>query len=182
MLFEDPRLPRVGKATSKTSQTTTMITGSNAWGEALPPHFQFVSNAQSNEGVQIRNECVLFMHRVIAKFGLDEEVTKPVSLGANEKGGMDEKEFTQYLETAILPLYPNAAPERGKWVMLKCDSGPGRMNIDLLVDLRDQGFILFPDVPNTTAVSQETDQNYSPFKGAYARNLDRVMEARVSQN
>ena len=39
MVYEDPRLPRVGMSTSKTSQTTMMITGSNAWGEALPPHF-----------------------------------------------------------------------------------------------------------------------------------------------
>ena len=43
----DPRLPQVGNATGKTSQTTTMITGSNAWGEALPPHFQFMTTAQT---------------------------------------------------------------------------------------------------------------------------------------
>jgi hypothetical protein len=81
-----------------------------------------------------------------------------------------------------MPLYPNAAPEKGKWVILKCDSGPGRMNIPLLAELRDAGFILFPGVPNTTAVSQETDQNYGPFKGQYSNNLDRIVEARVNQN
>ena len=37
--FEDPWLPQVGKPTSKTLQTTMMINSSNAWGEALPPHF-----------------------------------------------------------------------------------------------------------------------------------------------
>ena len=61
MSFEDPRLPRVGKATSKTLQTATMITGSNAWGKALPPHFQFTTNAQTVDGIQIWNECVVFM-------------------------------------------------------------------------------------------------------------------------
>ena len=39
----DPRLPQVGKTTSKSSQTVTMITGSNAYGEVLPPHFQFMT-------------------------------------------------------------------------------------------------------------------------------------------
>jgi len=125
MLFEDPRLPRVGKPTLKTSQTTTMITGSNAWGEALPPHFQFMSSAQTAEGLQIRDESVLYMHRVKGVFGLDEETMMPTLLGTNEKGGMDDNEFVIYLRTSIMPLYSKAAPEKGKWVVLKWDSGPG---------------------------------------------------------
>jgi co-chaperonin GroES (HSP10) len=55
------------------------------------------------------------------------------------------------------------------------------MNIDLLAELRASGFILFPGAPNTTAVSQETDQNYGPFKNQYAKNLDALVEARVNQ-
>ena len=50
--YYDPRLPQVGISTSKTSQTITMITGSNAWGEALPPYFQFMTSAQTDEGKQ----------------------------------------------------------------------------------------------------------------------------------
>ena len=56
------------------------------------------------------------------------------------------------------------------------------MNIDLLAELRMTGFILFPGVPNTTAVSQETDQNYGPFKTAFGKNLDRLIEERLVQN
>ena len=37
--WEDSQLPSVGKSTSKTSQTTTMIGGSNTFGEVVPPHF-----------------------------------------------------------------------------------------------------------------------------------------------
>lgn len=180
--YHDPRLPQVGISTSKTSQTTTMITGSNAWGEALPPHFQFMCSAKTEEGERIRNECVRYMHQTIGKFGLEEQKSLPVSLGMNEKGGMDEEEFAKYIMNAIVPLYPNAAPEKGKWVILKCDSGPGRMNLDLLADLRTSGFILFPGVPNTTAVTQETDQNYGPFKTQYCKNLDVVVDERIKQN
>ena len=179
--YQDPRLPQVGISTSKSSQTTTMITGSNAWGEALPPHFQFISSAQTDEGQQIRNECVRYMQQTIGTFGLGEEKSLPVSLGMNEKGGMDEEEFAKYIRNAIMPLYPNAAPVKGKWVILKCDSGPGRLNLDLLADLRTSGFILFPGVPNTTAVTQETDQNYGPFKTQYCKNLDVVIDERIKQ-
>lgn len=80
-----------------------------------------------------------------------------------------------------MPLYPNALPTKGKWVLLKCDSGPGRLNLDLLAELRASGFILFPGVPNTTAVSQETDQNYGPFKTQYCKSLDVVVDERIKQ-
>ena len=177
----DARLPQVGMTTSKASQTVTMITGSNAYGEALPPHFQFMTTAKTTEGMRVPNECYLYSKKVVGAFGLEEEKLWPATFGVNEKGGMDNNEFVLYLRTNIMPLYPNAAPKKGKWVILKCDSGPGRMNIDLLAELRASGFILFPGVPNTTAVSQETDQNYGPFKNQYAKNLDALVEARVNQ-
>ena len=182
MSYHDPRLPQVGKPTSKTSQTATMINGSNAFGEALPPHFPFMSSAQTEEGRQIRNEIVLYMPNIIGQFGMDEVVSMPVSFGVNEKGGMNDDEFVLYLWMAIMPLYPKAAPTRGRWVVLKCDSGPGHMNINLLAELRASGFILFPGVPNTTAVTQECEQNYGPFKGQCSRNLDRIIEERVNHH
>ncbi len=45
----DPRLPQVGITTAKMVYSSTMITGSNAYGKALPPHFQFTMNAQTDE-------------------------------------------------------------------------------------------------------------------------------------
>ena len=119
-----------------------------------------MTSAQTDEGKQIWNDCVSFMPNIIGWYGLDKEVAKPVSLGTNEKGGMYDSEFAQYLQTSILPLYPNTAPEKGKWVILKCDNGTGRMNVELLVELHLAGFILFPCIPNTTVVLQEMDQNY----------------------
>ena len=78
--YYDPRLPQVGISTSKTSQTITMITGSNAWGEVLPPHFQFMTSAQTDEGKQIRNECDRYLRRTKGIFGLGEEKSLPAYL------------------------------------------------------------------------------------------------------
>ena len=77
--YHDPHLPQVGISTCKTSQTITMITGSNAWGEALPPPFQFMSSAQTDEGKQIHNECVWYMQRMIGNFRQGEQRLLPVS-------------------------------------------------------------------------------------------------------
>ena len=58
MTFYDKRFPQLGKATSKTALTTTMISGSSAAGEPLPPHFQFQTSAQTAEAGYIRIECI----------------------------------------------------------------------------------------------------------------------------
>jgi hypothetical protein len=39
-----------------------------------------------------------------------------------------------------------------------------------------------PGVPNTTHVTQETDQNYGPFKTVYFHNLDILVKSRYARN
>jgi hypothetical protein len=56
------------------------------------------------------------------------------------------------------------------------------MNLNLLTRLRCLGFILYPCVPNTTHVTQETDQLYGPFKTQFLENLDLLCEARLQKN
>ena len=102
--WEDSRLPSIGKSMSKTSQTTTMIGGSNTLGGALPPHFQFSLNAASEERMQIRTEAAIFFKQVLCKFGMKEEVSLCCTVGANEKGGMDKVEFTKYVAIVLRKL------------------------------------------------------------------------------
>jgi len=65
-VFYNPNLPLVGKATSKESACTTMITGSNAAGEAIPPHFQFQTSVKSQENEQCRLEAAAYFRGVFA--------------------------------------------------------------------------------------------------------------------
>jgi len=90
----------------------------------------------------------------------------------NEKGGMNEADLEKYVMAAILPLYPDAADVPGRRVLIKVDSGPGRMNTQMLARLRIRGVYFVPGVPNSTHVTQETDQNYGLFKSIYRKNLD----------
>ena len=149
---------------------------------SLPPHFQFQTLAQSAEAEAIRIETIRYMLDVKGKFGHESEQSFPVSLGLNHKGGMDDEEFFKYVKNSIMKLYPDAAPVRGRWVVIKCDSEPGRLNPDLLAFLRFPGFILYPGVPNTTAVTQETDQSYGPFQSAVRTNLQLIINERIRIN
>ena len=113
MMMHDPRLPYNGKRANKDSLTATLVCGSNAAGEALPPHFQFQTKATTDAGERLRNEVFRHVPRVIGKFGHDEVKDFDVTFGLNTKGGMDDDEFRQYIVNSILPLYPNTRDKTG---------------------------------------------------------------------
>ncbi|KAL7481398.1 LOW QUALITY PROTEIN: hypothetical protein ACHAW6_007078 [Cyclotella cf. meneghiniana] len=103
----------------------------------------------------------------------------PVTVAMSLKGGMDEREFMSYFLNSIMPLFPDAQDVPGKRVIMKVDSGPGRMEIGFLAEARTLGFIIYPGVPNTTAVTQETDQSYGPFKTLFQKNLKILSDSRL---
>jgi len=113
VVFYNPCLPLVGRGTSKSSLTTTMITGSSALGKAIPPHFQFQLSAQSVETQRLRAEMVLFFPNISCTFGMPERTLRNCTVGTNEKGGMDDHEFELYIKNNILPLYPDAMDAPG---------------------------------------------------------------------
>ncbi len=157
VILYNPRIHQVGKAISKCSLTSTMITGSNAAGEAIMPHFQYQSKAKSEDMMRLQYDVAEHMPLLVGQFRLGKEQSWPVTFGQNEKGGMDKVEFEKYLLNSIVPLYLDGKNMPGHLVLLKVDSGPVRMNIRLLSKLQCLGFILYPGVPNTTHMTQETD-------------------------
>ena len=99
--------------TSKSSLSTTLICGSNAAGEALPPHIQFATKAQSKETMRLDIDTFDHIPDVRGRWGFLQEENKNVTFGMNEKGGMDEKEFEEYIMNSIVPLFPNARNWKG---------------------------------------------------------------------
>ena len=114
IIYFGRNLPDVGKGFSKSSNTTTMITGSSAVGEAIPPHFQFTTAAQCDETKRLRCDIQSFMPKVRGKFGCEEERMWSMTYGMNAKGGMDEEEFDKYVFGSLVPLYPDAEDKPGK--------------------------------------------------------------------
>ncbi len=181
--YHDVCFPQLGKATSKSALSTTMMSGSSAAGEAIPPHFQFQTSATSADGEAIRIEMIRYLLAVKGIFGWGTEQDFPISNGLNSKGGiLDDNDFFEYIQKSIMKIFPDTAPVPGRWVVIKCDSGPGRLNPTLLAYLRFHGFILYPGIPITTAVTQETDQSYGPFQTAVRTNLQLIIDERIAAN
>jgi hypothetical protein len=55
-------------------------------------------------------------------------------------------------------------------------SGPGRLEEIFLAEARTLGFNVYIQ---ESAVTQETDQNYGPFKTQFVKNLKQVSDAKI---
>jgi hypothetical protein len=71
-----------------------MISGSSASGEPIPPHFQFQKS--------IRIETICYMLNVRGFLGHAVKQLYPVSIVLNNKGGMDDAEFFEYIQKSIM--------------------------------------------------------------------------------
>ena len=72
---------------------------------------------------------------MIGRFQTEHEQGWDCTFGMNPKGGMDDHEIESYIPNSILPLYPNTLNRPGKRLILKCNSGPGQLQIDLKAKL-----------------------------------------------
>ena len=70
-------------------------------------------------------EFVAYMPHVRGKFGSPEEQACPITAWMNERVGMGDVEFDEYLSDSLIPLYPGAEDVKGKRVIFKLDSGSG---------------------------------------------------------
>ena len=182
MTFFSPDVAGGATAVNKSGHTSTIICGSNADGEPFPPHFQLKTLAQSEERERTSIQWFVNCKDTIAQFGHSKRKAFPCTFGMNEKAGMNSVELDKYMDGSILPLYPDVQDKPGKRVIMKLDSGPGRMNVEMLAALRLKGIYLVPGVPNTTGKTQETDQNYGPFKGMFRGNVRDLSQARFDRN
>jgi hypothetical protein len=93
----------------------------------------------------------------------------------NGKGGMNNKEFERYIDNSIVPLFPNLEDMLGKCILLKVDSGCSCNWWDLLNKCWFRGVYIYPGLPNSTSMQQETDiKFYGPFKGVVRKNLAKI--------
>ncbi len=93
----------------------------------------------------------------------------------NGKGGMNNEEFEHCIDNSIVLLFPNLEDMPGKCILLKIDSSHGCNWQDLLNKSWFRGVYIYPGLPNSTSMQQETDINfYGPFNGVIWRNLAKI--------
>ena len=179
MVFCAPDVGGGGTQANKSACSPTVICGSTSAGEALPPHFQLkASAAKAEERERFNVEFMEHCKDVLGRFGTDGIKSWPCTFGMNEKAGMNAVELQKHLCKGMLPLHPDMENVPGKRVIVKVDSGPGRLNVTMLAEMKLKGLCVIPGVPNTTSKTQETDQSCGPFKTCCRANLSTLSTAR----
>ena len=82
----------------------------------------------------------------VGTYGCGEVVENECTVNCNYKAGMDAVEFSIYLQTSVMPLYPDAQDTPGKIVLIIVDSGTVRLDLYMLATLRARGFYLMVGV------------------------------------
>ena len=118
------------------------------------------------------------MPSITGQFGCPTQVESDSFYAARPQGSMDDSFLNQYIESVIVPLYPNMNktaifdPTSEKLnqgpIILKLDAGPGRIVLSAAIllkreELFERGLIILMGLPNATRVQQEMDALYGPL-------------------
>ena len=159
----------IGKQTNKDSLAAELVCGSNAAGEALPPHFQFQTKDTTDDGKRLQNDSSI----VNKWLGYLERTAKG--------GGVLHMVWTQMGRCTIASLSSICSTQSSPFIHTHATGqGRGFFSSAIVVrgDCRSSCYTswdilayLYLCVPNTTAVMPETDQTYGGFKSQYRHNL-----------
>ncbi|KAI2501582.1 hypothetical protein MHU86_12853 [Fragilaria crotonensis] len=130
------------------------------------------------------------------RFGCPTQVESDSFYAVRSRGSMDDELLNQYIESVIIPLYPNMNKtaifnaKTGKLnqgpVILKLDAGPGRIVSSEIVlarreELFERGLTIIMGLPSATSVQQEMDALYGPFKSATYSRGEKVVQQKLKQ-
>ena len=194
--YHNPLYQRGALRGVKSARHVTGVYATNAAGKALPPFYIYDSSAKSEANFRVKFSWLEGIPSVSGRFGCPTLVESGSFYAVRPRGSMDDTLLYKYIETVIVPLYPNTSKNAefdsvtGKLncgpVILKVDAGPGRIVLSEVVlsqreALFERGVIIVMGLPNATSVQQEMDALYGPCKSAtYARG-EKLVQAKLKQ-
>lgn len=108
---------RIGTAQNKSSVSSTIICGSNAFGEAMPIHIVYSSDATDETRFSVNTDWLQGLPKVECTFGMEKSQTLGATVSVNEKGGSDARVLKDVLIKYIERLYPDIADTAGEFFL-----------------------------------------------------------------
>ncbi|KAI2494414.1 hypothetical protein MHU86_20097 [Fragilaria crotonensis] len=194
--YHNPTFQRGAVRGVKAGRHITGVYATNAEGEALPPLYIFDSNAKSEDKFRVKMDWLKGLPSIEGRFGCPTRVESDSYYAVRSRGSMDDELLNHYIESVIIPLYPNMHKTAvfdattGKLnqgpVILKLDAGPGRMvSSEIVLAKRDEffqrGLVIILGLPNATSVQQEMDALYGPFKSATYSRGEKVVQQKLKE-
>jgi hypothetical protein len=194
--YHNPAFQRGAVRGVKSGRHVTGVYATNAEGEALPPFYIFDSTAKSDENFRVKMDWLVGLPSIEGRFGCPTRIESDSFYAVRSRGSMDEELLNHYIESVIIPLYPNMHKtaafdtSTGKLnqgpVILKLDAGPGRIVSSEIVlakreEFFERGLIIIMGLPNATSVQQEMDALYGPFKTATYSRGEKVLQQKMKE-
>lgn len=172
----NPNLPEAGKPVQQSSVMATVMVAFTFGCEPIPPLFILPSKAkQPRINVKMIQNCPY----LDVQLGMKGKHPCPPEFAYNRKAGMNG-EFFKVWADHLKRYWPDMDDAPGKRVLLKSDGGPGRSGDIFLVDVRRDGLVSFPGLPNGSEDTQEADQLIAAIKAGVYRNRDSLYAARCT--
>ena len=105
--YHSPAFQRGANRGVKSAQHVTSAYATNSAGEALPPMYIFDSSAKCDENFRVKVDWLVGLPTVEGRFGCPTNVESASFYAVRPRGSMDDSLLNQYIETVIVPLYPN---------------------------------------------------------------------------
>jgi hypothetical protein len=194
--YHNPLYQRGATRGVKSARHVTGAYATNAAGEALPPFFIYNSSAKSDDNFWVKVEWLVGLPTVSGRYGCPTRIDSDSFYAVRPRGSMDDTLLNEYIETVIVPLYPNMHKTAvfddltGKLnqgpIVLKLDAGPGRIVSSEQILLKrealfERGLIIIMGLPNATSVQQEMDALYGPFKSATYSRGEKVVQEKLKE-
>jgi hypothetical protein len=177
-------LPRPGSKSTKCSGHETLILCISASGEVLPPFVIFGTSAEIVDNRKVNTDNLQNLPDVLGYYGSEELLRCNTDFAVTDKGSMDKTLWPQYIKKTIYQCFPATAAEYKEKgfvsenrICIKCDDGPGKKDIFMLLELHELGIDLFPGFPNGSGYNQECDDVYTDLKLAMYAQADAMESA-----
>ena len=105
--YHNPAFQRGAVRGVKSGRHVTGVYATNAEGEALPPFYIFDSTAKSDENFRFKMDWLVGLPSIEGRFGCPTRIEFDSFYAVRSRGSMDEELLNHYIESAIIPLYPN---------------------------------------------------------------------------
>jgi hypothetical protein len=105
--YHNPTFQRGGVRGVKAGRHVTGAYTTNTEGEALLPFYIFDSTAKSDENFRVKIDWLMGLPLIEGRLGCQTHVESDRFYAVRSRGSMNDELLNQYIESVIIPLYPN---------------------------------------------------------------------------
>ncbi len=175
--YHNPAFQRGAMRGVKSGRHITGVYATNAKGKASLPFYISESTAKTDENFRVKMDWLVGLPSIEGRFGCPTCIESDSFFAVRSRGSMDEELLNHYIESVIIPLYPN--------MHMTAVFDTRIVSSEIVLAKREEfverGLIIIMGLPNAASVQQEMDALYGPFKTATYSCGEKVLKQKMKE-